>query len=97
MPIVFRDQRRISLPEPALPAVLITGATGRVGTLLRAAWAARVPTRFRPVWQTRLQDVPGWVMWDMLHRPCPHIDPPPRAARWKMSVFVPGKSCTKNC
>jgi nucleoside-diphosphate-sugar epimerase len=61
----------------SVPVVLVTGATGRVGTLLRAAWTQRPPAGFRPVWQTRRAAGPGWISWDMLGAPCPDMTPAP--------------------
>lgn len=60
--------------------VLITGATGRVGTLLRKAWAVSPPVEFRPVWSSRsVESRPDWIVWDMGSDTLPVLDPPPRA------------------
>jgi NDP-hexose 4-ketoreductase len=62
------------MDRAALPTVLVTGATGRVGTLLRAAWMQEPPDRFVPVWQHRgTATGQGWLRWDMLEEPCPII------------------------
>ncbi len=63
--------------QSALPRVLITGATGRVGTLLRAAWTMAPPAGFHPVWQTRVARRDGWLYWDISRTPCPAMDPAP--------------------
>ena len=63
--------------QPPLPRVLVTGATGRVGTLLRAAWMMAPPARFLPVWQTRVARGDGWLFWDILGTRCPDMTPAP--------------------
>lgn len=60
------------------PTVLVTGASGRLGTLIRAAWAQEPPSRFRPLWQTRGRPpAANWLSWDMLAQDCPPLDPAP--------------------
>ncbi|PZQ97736.1 MAG: epimerase [Cereibacter sphaeroides] len=66
------------MPESDLPVVLITGSTGRVGTLLHRAWTMQPPLRFRPLWQGRGSQPEGWLCWDMLSQECPPVDPAPR-------------------
>lgn len=46
--------------------LLVVGATGRIGRLLRAAWLAAPPAGLTPLWQTRHAPEPGWVAWDPL-------------------------------
>ena len=65
------------MDQHTTPTILITGATGRVGTLLRAAWACDPPTGFVPLWQTRSTAQDGWFRWDMLAEPCPPFSPAP--------------------
>lgn len=65
------------MDQHTTPTILITGATGRVGTLLRAAWACDPPTGFVPLWQTRRTAQDGWFRWDMLAEPCPPFSPAP--------------------
>ena len=65
------------MAQSDLPIVLITGATGRVGSLLRKAWAATPPHEFQPLWSGRSADRPeGWVLWDMQGDCLPAIAPP---------------------
>jgi nucleoside-diphosphate-sugar epimerase len=55
--------------------LLVVGATGRIGRLLRAAWAAAPPEGIAPLWQTRRAAPPGWVQWDPLGpAPMPDCD-----------------------
>jgi nucleoside-diphosphate-sugar epimerase len=45
--------------------VLVVGATGRLGRVLRVGWAGRAD--LSPLWQTRGEPPgPGWVAWDPL-------------------------------
>lgn len=60
---------RNSMANAAVP-LLITGATGRMGGLLRRLWPAVLPGGLQPVWQAR-RAVPGSVGWDLLREPCP--------------------------
>jgi hypothetical protein len=62
-----------------IPTVLVTGAAGRVGTLLRAAWTLQPPQQFVPLWHGRTALDPGWIGWDMLASPCPTLAPEPAA------------------
>ncbi|MEX5728045.1 hypothetical protein Ga0609869_001398 [Rhodovulum iodosum] len=58
------------------PALLIMGATGRLGRCLQAAWAGRQPGGMVPLWQTR-GAVPGpdWLGWAPLTAPVPALPP----------------------
>ncbi len=68
------------MAQSELKAVLITGATGRVGSLLRKAWSISPPSAFRPIWSARnATDRSDWVSWDMGGDILPQLDPPPRA------------------
>lgn len=59
-----------------LPDVLITGATGSVGTLLSRAWALDPPWGVRPVWSARSTAARvGWLAWDMAGDGHPDIPP----------------------
>lgn len=53
--------------------LLVLGATGRLGRMLRMAWAAAPPAGLEPLWQTRRAPPPGggWLCWDMLAAPPP--------------------------
>ena len=53
--------------------VLITGATGRLGQILRAAWANQPALGFEPVWCSRKPVSNGDVCWDILTGPAPTI------------------------
>lgn len=55
--------------ERAERPILITGASGRLGRVLRAAWPARLAGLARPLWQSRGGAVPGAVVWDPLAGP----------------------------
>lgn len=46
--------------------MLITGAGGRLGRLLSAAWARVPPEGITPLWQTRRAGIPGAVVHDPL-------------------------------
>ena len=48
-----------------MPPVVVVGATGRIGRVLRAVWGPKAA-----VWQAR-RDVPGHVLWDPLTARCP--------------------------
>lgn len=54
--------------------ILVIGATGRLGRVLRAGWAGRAD--IAPFWQTRGAAAgPGWVRWDPLGAdPMPDCD-----------------------
>lgn len=68
------------MAQSRLPDVLITGATGRVGALLRKAWSISSPLAFCPVWCARTDEGPSnWVFWDMGGDVLPELDPVPRA------------------
>jgi hypothetical protein len=67
------------MAKDPIPTVLVTGAAGRVGTLLRAAWAICPPRQFRPLWHGRTALGPDWLGWDMLSAPCPPLAPEPAA------------------
>ncbi len=67
------------MPVTPRPFVLVTGAAGRFGALLRAAWALDPPGDFDPLWHCRADPPPGWLAWDMLAAPCPALDPAPAA------------------
>lgn len=53
--------------------VLITGAAGRLGQLIRAAWADRADLEFDPIWSYRRTDPCQDVAWDILSGPVPDI------------------------
>jgi nucleoside-diphosphate-sugar epimerase len=53
--------------------VLITGAAGRLGRLLRAAWADCSPLGFEPIWSSRRAGSRQHVIWDILSGPAPDI------------------------
>lgn len=68
------------MAQSRLPDVLITGATGRIGALLRKAWSIRPPLAFRPVWCSRTDEGRSdWVFWDMGGDELPKLDPAPQA------------------
>lgn len=48
-----------------MPRVVVVGATGKIGRVLRAVWGPEAA-----IWQAR-QDVPGHVLWDPLGANCP--------------------------
>ncbi|RUS59613.1 NAD-dependent epimerase/dehydratase family protein [Pseudorhodobacter sp. E13] len=50
--------------------LLVMGATGRIGRVLRHCWATRPPMGLRPIWQAR-RPAAGYVAWDILAQPCP--------------------------
>lgn len=53
--------------------VLVTGATGRLGRMLKLAWAEGRPNGLHPVWSAR-RGVPGaLVEWDILSGPAPAL------------------------
>ncbi len=51
--------------------VIVTGAGGRLGRLLRAAWQEAPPEGLRPVWTGRGQGVD--LAWDLLADPVPDL------------------------
>lgn len=53
--------------------VLITGSTGRLGRLLRAAWAQNKVSGFEPLWSCRQAVHPADVVWDILSGPAPAL------------------------
>jgi nucleoside-diphosphate-sugar epimerase len=53
--------------------VLITGAAGRLGQLIRAAWANGAPLGFEPIWSSRCAGAHRDVVWDILSGPVPDI------------------------
>ena len=53
--------------------VFITGASGRLGRILRAQWASRVDLGFDPVWCSRHPTLNADVYWDILSGPTPAI------------------------
>lgn len=55
-------------PEPV--PLLVMGATGRIGRVLRQCWASDAPQGVQAIWQARLQ-APGYIGWDILAEPCP--------------------------
>ncbi len=57
-------------PERRL-ALFLTGAEGRLGRLLAAAWAARPPAGPAPVWSARRPGREGVLGWDLLAGPAP--------------------------
>lgn len=50
--------------------LLVLGATGRLGRMLRAVWTREPPDGLLPVWQAR-DGRDGHLAWDILHGPCP--------------------------
>ncbi len=85
------------MDRAALPTVLVTGATGRVGTLLRAAWSQEPPSRFVPVWQHRgIGTRHGWLRWDMLGEPCPILPQPPAVIVNLAGVTGSGPGLSRN-
>lgn len=55
----------------AAQRILVTGAGGRLGRLLRAHWPRCLPGGVAPLWQGRRAVAPGWLSWDMLDGPYP--------------------------
>ena len=53
--------------------VLITGAAGRLGQLLRTAWLRDQPLGFAPFWSARHRVFPATIAWDILSEPAPFI------------------------
>lgn len=53
----------------ALP-LLITGGTGRIGTVLHDFWPWAMKGGLRPIWQAR-RAAPGFLGWDILSEPAP--------------------------
>ncbi len=49
--------------------ILVTGASGKLGEVLRRSWATQPEMVLNPLWQTRKNAMPGWVQWDMLAAP----------------------------
>lgn len=85
------------MDRAALPTVLVTGATGRVGTLLRGAWSQEPPSRFVPVWQHRgTATGHGWLLWDMLGEPCPILPQPPAVIVNLAGVTGSGPGLSRN-
>ena len=60
----------------AVPLV-ITGAGGRLGRLLRCLWPEALDRRLAPVWFARNSQIPGVFAWDMGREPAPEL---PRGA-----------------
>lgn len=63
----------LAAPSSALPPprLLVVGGTGRLGRLLRGAWAQRAPG-LTPVWQSRQAETPArgaWITFDPLNDP----------------------------
>lgn len=50
--------------------LLITGGTGRIGTILHDCWPWAIKGGLRPIWQSRRPKV-GFLPWDILHAPAP--------------------------
>lgn len=50
--------------------LLITGGTGRIGTILHDCWPWAMKGGLRPIWQSRRPEV-GFLSWDILHQPAP--------------------------
>ena len=46
--------------------ILVTGANGRIGRILRIAWPQELPAGLQPLWQARGAVPAGWLRWDML-------------------------------
>ena len=55
--------------------VLITGADGKIGRMLRLLWAAAPPPGLRPVWAARRAAGTDVIAWDIEFGPPPHLDP----------------------
>jgi nucleoside-diphosphate-sugar epimerase len=53
--------------------VFITGAAGRLGQLLCAAWADCPPWGFEPIWSSRCAGPRQDLVWDILSGPSPDI------------------------
>ncbi len=53
--------------------VLITGAAGKLGQILQAAWADGEPRGFQPVWSVRHTPGSDCLQWDILSGPAPAI------------------------
>jgi nucleoside-diphosphate-sugar epimerase len=53
--------------------VFITGAAGRLGRILRAAWAQGGPLGFEPIWSARKPDAPDDIAWDIVSDPSPNL------------------------
>jgi nucleoside-diphosphate-sugar epimerase len=53
--------------------VLITGAAGQLGRMLRSAWADAGPLGFEPIWSARLANGSDDLAWDILSGPAPRI------------------------
>ncbi len=49
--------------------ILVTGASGKLGEVLRRSWAMQPEMVLNPLWQTRKNARPGWLRWDMLTAP----------------------------
>jgi len=63
-------------PPQGTLRLVVLGATGRLGGMLRAAWGARMPAGLVPLWQTRRAPPDagpggGWLEWDPLAGPPP--------------------------
>lgn len=50
--------------------LLITGGTGRIGTVLHDFWPWAMKGGLRPIWQAR-HAAPGFLKWDILNEPAP--------------------------
>lgn len=50
--------------------LLITGGTGRIGTVLHDFWPWAMKGGLRPIWQAR-RAAPGFLGWDILNAPAP--------------------------
>lgn len=53
-----------------VPPLLITGGTGRIGTVLHDFWPWAMKGGLRPIWQAR-HAAPGFLGWDILNEPAP--------------------------
>ncbi|MFC2966992.1 NAD-dependent epimerase/dehydratase family protein [Acidimangrovimonas pyrenivorans] len=67
--------------------VLVTGGSGRLGRMLRAAWSRQPPPGLRPLWQGRGTE--AGLRWDILDAPWPEAAPAPRVVLHLAGV-VPG-------
>lgn len=53
--------------------VLITGAAGGLGQIVRAAWADRKPHGLHPIWSVRAAPDTDFLQWDILSDPAPTL------------------------